>query len=61
MTKKEKEQLSSLLNKLQTTETPCKGGPCVGHMNCDFGVNECYGESCAIETVLQGLYLINHA
>ena len=55
MTNKEKEQLSYLLEKLQMTEAPCKGGPCLGHMNCDFGENGCYGESCAIEDVINGI------
>lgn len=37
------------------TEAPCKGGACVGSQNCEYGVNGCYGEECAIETVQQGI------
>lgn len=50
MTKNEYYQLYKLLNKLQT-EAPCHNGVCVGYMNCEYGVNGCYGEECAIEVV----------
>lgn len=42
--------LDNLIN-----EAPCKGGPCLGHQNCEYGVNGCYGEECAIETVQKGI------
>ena len=37
---------------------PCKGRGCVGHMNCEFGENGCYGESCAIEDVQKALWTV---
>lgn len=36
-------------------EAPCKGGACVGAQNCEYGVNGCYGEECAIATVQKGM------
>lgn len=50
MTRNEYDQLYRLLNKLQT-EAPCHNRACVGHMNCEYGVNGCYGEECAIKVV----------
>lgn len=50
MTKNEYDQLYRLLCKLQE-EAPCHNMTCVGHMNCEYGVNGCYGEECAIEIV----------
>lgn len=43
-------QLDNLIN-----QAPCKGGPCIGYQNCEYGVNGCYGEECAIETVQKGI------
>lgn len=57
MTKKNIEKLNDLLNELLTI-SPCRGKSCVGHMNCEFGENGCYGESCAIEDVISGLSVI---
>lgn len=50
MDKNRLEELKNLLSELMKS-APCKGGVCVGHMNCNFGENGCYGESCAIEDV----------
>ena len=33
------------------TEAPCHNTICVGHQNCEYGINGCYGEECAIEVV----------
>lgn len=54
MTKGEYDQLYRLLCKLQA-EAPCHNRACVGHMNCEYGVNGCYGEECAIEIVQEGV------
>lgn len=43
-------QLDNLLK-----EAPCKGGQCLGSQNCEYGINGCYGEECAIETVQKGI------
>ena len=32
-------------------EAPCHNGSCVGYMNCNYGVNGCYGGECTIEIV----------
>lgn len=50
MIKDEYDQLYRLLNKLQI-EAPCHNRGCVGYMNCEYGVNGCYGEECAIDVV----------
>lgn len=50
MTKSEYDQLYKLLNKLQT-EATCHNMGCVGRQSCEYGVNGCYGEECAIEVV----------
>ena len=39
-------QLYNLMN-----EAPCHNKACVGHQNCEYGINGCYGEECAIEVV----------
>lgn len=58
MVKEQFEELLSLLQELMEL-APCGGtGPCVGHMNCEFGENGCYGESCAIEDVKNGIEAI---
>ena len=54
-----KAQLVELLNQYWEEETPCKGGRCLGYMNCDFGCSENYGESCAIQTVINGMNFYN--
>ena len=40
------------LCKLQM-EAPCYNGACVGHLNCEYGVDGSYGEECAIKIVRQ--------
>lgn len=54
-----KAQLLELLNQYLEEETPCKGGHCLGYMNCNFGCSENYGESCAIQTVINGMNYYN--
>lgn len=51
MTKEELLELDNLLDKLIKECTPCKCGPCKGYLNCGFGEDGCYGESCAIKDV----------
>lgn len=55
MTQNECDQLFRLLCQLQE-EAPCHNMACIGHMNCEYGVNGCYGEECAIEVVLGAVY-----
>lgn len=55
MEKKELDKLSDMLDDLMKI-APCKGCACVGHQNCEFGENGCYGESCAIEDVRSAMY-----
>ena len=31
---------------------------CVGHQNCEYGENDCYGESCTIEDVISSINAI---
>jgi len=50
MTKLDYDQLFRQLNNLML-EAPCHNRACVGSQNCSYGVNGCYGEECAIETV----------
>lgn len=33
------------------SEAPCHNGACVGHQQCEYGINGCYGEECAIDVV----------
>lgn len=54
MDNKKLEEIKNLLSELMQ-DAPCKGGACVGHMNCEFGENGCYGESCAIEDVQEAI------
>ena len=51
MTKQDYDQIMRLLSKLRT-EAPCHNRVCVGHMNCDYGINGCYGEGCAIDIIM---------
>lgn len=51
MTKQDCDQILHLLDKL-LTEAPCHNQACVGHMNCNYGVNGCYGEECAIDVIM---------
>lgn len=44
-------QLDNLIN-----QAPCKGGLCIGQQKCEYGINGCYGEGCAIEAVQQGIF-----
>lgn len=37
-------------------EAPCHNRACVGHQNCEYGINGCYGEECAIEVVRTEAY-----
>lgn len=50
MTEKDYDQLFRQLNKLMM-EAPCHNKACVGAQCCDYGINGCYGEECAIEVV----------
>ena len=50
MTERDYDQLFRLLCKLQI-EAPCHNGICIGHQQCEYGVNGCYGKECAIEVV----------
>lgn len=50
MNQKDFQQLDHLLDELMKA-APCRGGPCIGYQNCEFGENGCYGESCIIEKV----------
>lgn len=59
MDDKELDELDNMLA-LLLKMAPCKGGACVGHQNCEFGENGCYGESCAIEDVQNALYTVRH-
>lgn len=36
-------------------DAPCHGKGCIGYQKCVFGIDGCYGSSCAIEEVLQGI------
>lgn len=55
MNEKDLRRLDELLD-LLIKVAPCNGGACVGHMNCEFGENGCYGESCAIEDVQRAMW-----
>lgn len=57
MNEKDINKLSELLDSLMQV-APCKGGPCIGYQNCEFGENGCYGGSCAIEDVQSALYTV---
>lgn len=50
MTDKDYDQLFRQLCKLKI-EAPCHNCACVGHQQCEYGVNGCYGEECAIDVV----------
>ena len=50
MTENDYDQLFRQLNKLMM-EAPCHNKGCVGSQCCDYGINGCYGEECAIEVV----------
>ena len=50
MTDKDYDQLFRQLCKLKI-EAPCHNGACVEHQQCEYGVNGCYGEECAIDVV----------
>lgn len=52
-------KLSNLLDSLLEI-APCKGGACIGHQNCEFGENGCYGESCAIVDVQNALFSVKN-
>ena len=44
-------QLNNLMR-----EAPCHDGACVGSQSCEYGVNGCYGDECAIEIVSNTAY-----
>ncbi len=50
MTENDYDQLFRQLNKLMK-EAPCHNMACVGHQQCEYGINGCYGEECVIEVV----------
>ena len=50
MTENDYDQLFRQLCKLQT-EAPCHNGICIGYQLCEYGINGCYEEDCAIEVV----------
>lgn len=50
MTENDYDNLFRQLCKL-TIEAPCHNGACVGHQQCEYGINGCYGEECSIEVV----------
>lgn len=54
-----KAQLVELLYQYLNEETPCKSNACVGYYNCEFCCNELYGESCAIQSVINGMTYYN--
>ena len=37
-------------------EAPCHNGACVGHQQCEYGVNGCYRDECAIDVVTTEAY-----
>ena len=53
MTENDYDQLFRQLCRLKT-EAPCHNGYCVGCQNCEYGINGCYGEKCAIDVVREG-------
>lgn len=50
MTKNDYDQLFRQLCNLQF-EASCHNGACVGCQNCEYGINSCYGDECAIDVV----------
>lgn len=50
MTEKDYDNLFRQLCNLQI-EASCHNGACVGHQQCEYGINGCYGSECAIEVV----------
>lgn len=50
MTEKDYDQLFRQLCNLMI-EAPCHNRGCVGFQQCEYGINGCYGEECAIEVV----------
>ena len=50
MTKNDYDNLFRQLNNLMM-EAPCHNRACLGGQNCEYGINGCYGEECAIEVV----------
>lgn len=32
-------------------EAPCHNAACVGHQQCEYGIDGCYGSECAIDVV----------
>ena len=54
MGKDELNQLITLLKKLQSLQL-CKGKYCDSLQSCEYGINGCYGDICAIEYVLDAI------
>lgn len=50
MTENDYDQLFRQLCNLMM-EAQCHNGACVGAQRCEYGINGCYGEECAIEVV----------
>ena len=50
MTKNDYDQLLRQLYNLEL-EAPCQNGACVGCQNCEYGINGCYGDECAIDVI----------
>ena len=50
MTKNDYDQLLRQLYNLEL-ESPCQNGACVGCQNCEYSINGCYGDECAIDVI----------
>lgn len=50
MTESDYDQLFKQLSNL-LLEAPCHNGACVGYQNCEYSINGCYGDKCAIDIV----------
>ena len=50
MTEKGYDELFRQLCNLQI-EAPCHNGTCISYMDCNYGINGCYGEECVIDIV----------
>ena len=48
MTEKGYDELFRQLCNLQI-EAPCHNGTCISYMDCNYGINGCYDEECAID------------
>lgn len=50
MTKKDYDQFFRQLSNL-LLEAPCHNRACAGYQNCEYSINGCYGDECAIDVV----------